>query len=275
MRTLSLSPDHVAAFARHRQALELCRRFGNIARFRARALREKLKPLGLSRCGERMPHLGVGEFEGFVLTPPVAATDGAGVGPEFAGLLVFGGVSLRGGLIHRAELRNPDVPELQVGLLLRPMAPFWHQLAPLLETTLAGLEAEGYECHRLAGRRIDDPDLREWLAELAEADALLDAMEQEDADADFDTVDAEDAADWTEDSDWVDIEEDADPVDPAVPASLLLLRRLPLDRLPARCGPIVTRFFVSALGPLLAISAPEWQTLLLARDTQDELGEEE
>ncbi|MCU0754014.1 MAG: hypothetical protein MUE46_02690 [Xanthomonadales bacterium] len=283
MRMLSLSPSHVAAFARHREALELCRRFGNMARFRARGLREKLQPLGLKRCGDRHPHLGCGEFEGFVLTPPIAAADATGMSPEFAGLIVFGGVSLRRGLVHRAELKHADIPELQVGLLLQPMAALWPQFAVLLEETLAGLEAEGFECHTIEAPA--EHALRRWLAEIVEADALLDAQECEDAggsadEDDFDTVDTEDDTleeESMDPPDWSDIEDDGDPAALAdtAPGRLLLLRRLPLDRLPARCGPIVTRFFASALGPLLAIPDQHWEMLLLARETRDELGEEE
>lgn len=286
MSNLRLSPRHVAAFANHREALELCRRFGNIARFRARALRSKLKPLGLSRCGDRYPHLGAGEFEGFVLTPPIYSGDATGMGPEFAGLIVFGGVALRDGLEHRADLVDADVPELQVGVLLRPLETVWPQLSRLLEGTLAGLMAEGFEVHSLAARETPTSFL-EWLMQ-EDDDAELDppADEADEADAGeeaFDQIDEEaaEAGELTETETWVDLEDEGAPVetdadDPeGAPHSLLLLRRLPLDRLPVRCGAIVTRFFASALAPLLAMSDPEWQALILARDTRGELGEEE
>lgn len=271
MSSLRLSPAHVAAFARHREALALCRRFGNIARFRARALRDKLKPLDLVRCGDRFPHLGVGEFEGFVLTPPLTAGDTVGMGPEFAGLIVFGGVCLRTSLVPGVALRDPDVPELQVGVLLKPMASIWPQCAALLGETLAGLEADGFECRVLD--RATHPDLQ-WLRDLAGSDDDHD-------DPDFDMVDESDIdAEELDTSDWVDIEDDDDEdagvaATSGVPGGLLWLRRLPLDRLPPRCGPIVTRFFTGALAPLLDIPAPCWQLLILARDTHDELGEEE
>lgn len=283
MSSLRLSPRHVAAFANHREALELCRRFGNIARFRARALRNKLKPLGLLRCGDRYPHLGSGEFEGFVLTPPVSPGDVTGMGPEFAGLMVFGGVALRDGLEHRADLAQADVPELQVGALLRPHQTVWPQLSVLLEGTLAGLMAEGFEVHSLAARETPTSFL-EWLMQ-QDDDAELDP-DAEEADAGeeaFDQIDEEAVAegDSPETETWGDIEDGEAPIetdadDPeGAPHALLLLRRLPLDRLPVRCGAIVTRFFASALAPLLAMSDPEWQALILARDTRGELGEEE
>lgn len=283
MSSLRLSPRHVAAFANHREALELCRRFGNIARYRARALRSKLKPLGLLRCGDRYPHLGTGEFEGFVLTPPIHAGDATGMGPEFAGLIVFGGVALRDGLEHRADLVDAEVPELQVGVLLRPLQSLWPQWSTLLEGTLAGLMAEGFEVHSLAA-----PDtlasIVEWLTQQEDdADLDPDADEADAGEEAFDQIDEEaaEAGELTEAETWVDIEAGVAPVgadaeDPEdAPHSLLLLRRLPLDRLPVRCGAIVTRFFASALAPLLALSDPEWQALMLARDTHGELGEEE
>lgn len=279
MSSLQLSPAQVAAFAHYREALELSRRFGNIARFRARALRQKLKPLGLVRCGDRFPHLGSGEFEGVVLTPPIVETDATGMGPEFSGLIVFGGVCLRDGLVHRAGLKNADVPELQVGMLLRPLARLWPQISALLSDTLAGLEAEGFEVHELEA--LADDQAQEILDQLDAGGPLSEreagqAADAEAEDADFDSVDVDDP----ETEEWVDIEdgedgEDEEDGEDTVPGGLLLLRRLSLDRLPEDCGPIVTRFFNSALAPLLAISDFEWKLLILSRDQTGELGEEE
>lgn len=279
MSSLYLSPAHVAAFARHREALELCRRFGNIARFRARPLRQKLKSLGLVRCGDRFPHLGDGEFEGFVLTPPTGGGDLTGMGPEFAGIIVFGGVSLGGGLEHRADLADPDVPELQVGLLLRIGEALWPLREALLAELLAGLQAEGYEVHEFAGSDDEDAFLRELTRPLTVAgdDAEVDdETDFDDVEVEDDIADGDADADAPESTDsWVDIEDDDASASADRGGGLLLLRRLPLDRLPARCGPIVTRFFASALSPLLALDDRDWNTLMLARDTRSELGEEE
>lgn len=279
MSRLHLSPAHVAAFAQHREALELCRRFGNIARFRAKPLRQKLKPLGLVRCGDRYPYLGDGQFEGFVLTPPMGSGEATGMGPEFAGIIVFGGVSLGDGLEHRANLEDADVPELQVGVLLRIGETLWPLREALLAELLAGLQAEGYEVHEFEGSDGEDDFLRELTRQITGAEDDADS----DDEADFDDVEVEDGdIDADDDSaepteQWVDIDdgEESAMTEGNRGGSLLLLRRLPLDRLPARCGPIVTRFFASALAPLLALDDQDWNTLMLARDTRSELGEEE
>jgi hypothetical protein len=267
MSSLQLSPEQVAAFGQYREALETCRRFGNIARFRAKALRDKLKLLGLMRSGERWLDLGAQEFEGFVLTPQLSETGKTGVSPDVAGLMVFGGVSLRDGLVHQADLDDADVPELQVGVLFRPNALLWTAFSDMFDEPFQQLEAEGFEIHHgvVVTGVEDDPD----------ADDLDDAGVADDDEADFDEIEevdaAADAADAGEDAS----EDDDDEEDEIAPDFILALRRLPLDRLPERCGPLVTRFFSSALGPLLAMEDEAWEVLLTGRDSSEELSEEE
>lgn len=144
MARLEITRRTARALADYHALLRTCRRLGNIARARSRVLREEWSACGLEPAQRYRP-LGRHLFHGVMLTPRAPDAVDRGLRPADSALIVHAGVVL-GGTESPPDfgLRNPLMPELQVGLWLEVGADAVDTRSDLLESLEQRLGAAGY-----------------------------------------------------------------------------------------------------------------------------------
>jgi hypothetical protein len=143
MSAIRITRRQLGALARYHELLTTCRRLGNIARARSRVLREEWSACGLEparRSRLLSPHV----FHGVVLTPRAIEAVDRGLPPTDSALVAHAGVLLASTESPDFELRNPQMPELQVGLWLEAAAGAIERHRGLIETLERDLGAAGY-----------------------------------------------------------------------------------------------------------------------------------
>lgn len=144
MARLEITRRSVRALADYHALLRTCRRLGNIARARSRVLREEWSACGLEPAQRHRP-LGRHIFHGVMLTPRATEAVDRGLRPADSALIVHAGVVLAGTESPPDfDLRNPVMPELQVGLWLEASADAIEAQHDLLEGIERHLAAAGY-----------------------------------------------------------------------------------------------------------------------------------
>lgn len=118
MARLEITRRIVRAQSAYHELLEVSRRLGNIARARSRVLREEWSACGLEpalrdrTCDRRL-------FHGVLLTPRAAHFISRGSRPSRSAFVMHAGLLLEStDAAPEFSLRNPEMPELQVGLWL-------------------------------------------------------------------------------------------------------------------------------------------------------------
>lgn len=144
MARLEITRRIVRALAGYHQLLEACRRIGNIARARSRVLREEWSACGLEPA-QRGPECGRRVFQGVLLTPRAAHSVSRGLRPSGSGFCLHAGVLLESAdEAPEWSLRNPGMPELQVGLWLDAAGGADDEQLELIESIRQRLESLGY-----------------------------------------------------------------------------------------------------------------------------------
>ncbi|MCU0754013.1 MAG: hypothetical protein MUE46_02685 [Xanthomonadales bacterium] len=166
MARLDINRRTVRALSDYHALLRRCRRLGNVARARTRVLREEWSACGLEPAC-RDPELGRHVFHGVLLTPRAAESVDRGMMPAESALVLHAGVLLEESLpLPGALLRNPDVPELQVGLTICVFPERWSAHGAAVEQLCAQLEASGFEVLREQATLDSAPEagLLRWFA---------------------------------------------------------------------------------------------------------------
>lgn len=144
MSAIRITRRQVSALARYHELLSTCRRLGNIARARSRMLREEWSACGLEPA-RRSGLLGRHVFHGVVLTPRAAGAVDRGLRPAESALVAYAGVLLASTeSTPDFELRNPEMPELQVGLWLEASAGDFDRHRERIDILERELDRAGY-----------------------------------------------------------------------------------------------------------------------------------
>lgn len=143
MARLEINRRVVRALGRYHELLEVCRRLGNIARARSRVLREEWSACGIE-AARRGTNCGRQVFQGVLLTPRAADAVSRGLPPGDSAFLVHAGVLLDSRRELGFALRNPQMPEMQVGLRLDAAPGAAEAQCELIETLRQRLESLGY-----------------------------------------------------------------------------------------------------------------------------------
>lgn len=143
MPTIRMTRQHVGALGRYHELLALARRLGNIARARARLLREAWSACGLEPA--RRGALGRHAFHGVLLTPRAEDAVDRGLRPLDSALVMHAGLVLAASSgPPELQLRQIDLPELQVGLWMEVGAASLAAQPGLLDALEQQLAGAGY-----------------------------------------------------------------------------------------------------------------------------------
>jgi hypothetical protein len=178
MPRLDITRTTLRALGHYHALLDCCDRIGKIARARARVLRGQWSAFGMEPA-RRSPLLGRHVFHGLILTPRAENAVNHGLRPEQADLLLHAGVLLAPTLaLDGVGIRNPQMPELQVGLWMALAVTDASAHADALSALLDALREAAYD---VDDQVVADPDAVDLRVIVAVRRLSLASLQDEDS----------------------------------------------------------------------------------------------